>query len=470
MNKIINFKKIVFISFFAAFLAVFLLAGPAQAGFWDWFKLNKTDNYSRQTAAIVTATTAPSAPSNISATAGKCNSGIVDLSWTDNSRGSAHFTIIRVGGALGGKNASAYQAKKGQSSYSITNVKGDMGHKFYIAACSNNLCSDLVGSDEINPTKNCSSANYSITVSASGSGSGTIIGKLGGNEIINCGTDCFEDNITYNKTEKIILTATPKTGSVFSKWEGDSECNNITSNICQISRTKNHNGLKAKFSKKSDTSDKKNTVALNISKNGNGSGSIQLNNRYESCDLSSSCSFDFEKDKNVFITIIPDNDSKIVSASGGIINFDNSYNDKCALASNKNSKKDCYIKMTGNKNITINFSAKNQADSGRKYNLAIKNTGSVSGLAALLDVDNNVYIKDLSDNQTCTAGANGGKCKFSVESGHKVKILVYASLIGYSADWSNANCSNNGTQSSKWQYCELTMSDSDKEIEVKFTK
>ena len=39
MNKILNFKKIVSIGFFAAFLAVFLLAGAAQAGFWDWFNI-----------------------------------------------------------------------------------------------------------------------------------------------------------------------------------------------------------------------------------------------------------------------------------------------------------------------------------------------------------------------------------------------------------------------------------------------
>src|SRR3989344_6876702 len=39
MNKILNFKKIVSIGFFAAFLAVFLSAGAAQAGFWDWFNI-----------------------------------------------------------------------------------------------------------------------------------------------------------------------------------------------------------------------------------------------------------------------------------------------------------------------------------------------------------------------------------------------------------------------------------------------
>ena len=39
MNKILSFKKIVSIGFFAAFLAVFLSVGTAQAGFWDWLNI-----------------------------------------------------------------------------------------------------------------------------------------------------------------------------------------------------------------------------------------------------------------------------------------------------------------------------------------------------------------------------------------------------------------------------------------------
>ena len=349
MNKILSFKKIVSIGFFAAFLAVFLSAGTAQASFWDWFNLNKTNNDSQQqqAAAIAnaeTTPTAPSSPSNLTATGGKCGTGTVNLSWTDNSGGTAHFSIIRVGGLLSNnagrdKNASVYQAKAGQSSYSVTNIKGDIKHKFYIAACNGGSCSDLVSSSEINPATNCSSVSYSFTVAASGNGSGTIIGKNGDSEIINCGSDCFEGNIAYDKTGKITFTATPNTGSVFSKWEGDSECNNLTSSTCSLSRTKSHNGLKAKFSKIGGTSDNASTVTLNLSKNGTGSGSIQLNNSEKTCDFSSSCSFSFGKGKNVFITIVPDSNSRVVTVSGGVVNFNNRGNYKCTLSSNENTKK-----------------------------------------------------------------------------------------------------------------------------------
>ena len=39
MNKILGFKKVVSLGFFAVFLAVFLSAGTAQASFRDWFNV-----------------------------------------------------------------------------------------------------------------------------------------------------------------------------------------------------------------------------------------------------------------------------------------------------------------------------------------------------------------------------------------------------------------------------------------------
>jgi len=50
MNKMLSFKKIVSIGFFAAFFAVFLSAGTAQAGFWDWLNINKANKDSQQAA------------------------------------------------------------------------------------------------------------------------------------------------------------------------------------------------------------------------------------------------------------------------------------------------------------------------------------------------------------------------------------------------------------------------------------
>lgn len=307
---------------------------------------------------LTNAQTAPSGPSSLTATAGNCGSGTVNLSWTDNSGGTAHFSIIRVGGILTGKNSSSYQAKKGSSSYAVENIKGDIKHKFYIAACNDGSCSDLISSSEVNPATNCSSANYSVTVAPSGNGSGTIVGKNGDSEVINCGSDCFEGNIVYDKTGKITLTATPNSDSVFSKWQGDSECNNTTSATCSLSKTKNHNGVKAVFSKIGSASGTKDMVTLSVSKNGNGSGSVELDtikasSDAQTCDFASACSFSFKKGTKVFLTAKPNSDSKVVSISGGVTN-----SSKKCLSVGLDSKNDCYVTMSGNRSITINFATK----------------------------------------------------------------------------------------------------------------
>jgi hypothetical protein len=57
------------------------------------------------------------------------------------------------------------------------------------------------------------SNNYTLSVSKSGTGSGTVSGPG-----INCGSDCSE---TYNAGTTVTLTATPSSGSTFAGWSGD---------------------------------------------------------------------------------------------------------------------------------------------------------------------------------------------------------------------------------------------------------
>jgi hypothetical protein len=71
----------------------------------------------------------------------------------------------------------------------------------------------LVGSSSYQPPQPPQSS-YTLTVTKSGTGSGTITSNPSG---INCGTDCTE---TYTSTTNVILTATPTTGSVFAGWSG----------------------------------------------------------------------------------------------------------------------------------------------------------------------------------------------------------------------------------------------------------
>ncbi len=57
--------------------------------------------------------------------------------------------------------------------------------------------------------------NYTLTVSKSGTGTGTIASNDGG---ISCGSDCTED---YTADTDVTLTATPAAGSTFAGWSGD---------------------------------------------------------------------------------------------------------------------------------------------------------------------------------------------------------------------------------------------------------
>jgi len=78
-----------------------------------------------------------------------------------------------------------------------------------------------------NPT-----SSYTLTVSKSGTGSGTVTSNPSG---ISCGTDCAE---SYTSNTVVTLTATPATGSTFGGWGGDcSACGTNTS--CQIVMTSN---------------------------------------------------------------------------------------------------------------------------------------------------------------------------------------------------------------------------------------
>src|SRR3989338_5634061 len=61
---------------------------------------------------------------------------------------------------------------------------------------------------------NTSPALYTLAVTMSGSGSGTITSDTGG---IDCGTSCWAD---YTSGTPVTLTATPSTGSFFAGWRG----------------------------------------------------------------------------------------------------------------------------------------------------------------------------------------------------------------------------------------------------------
>lgn len=78
--------------------------------------------------------------------------------------------------------------------------------------------------------------HYSLTVSKTGSGSGTVVDNLGQ---VNCGSDCSG---TFNVGASVLLTAKPAFGTTFRKWTNGTgaatACNNLTK-FCTFTASQN---------------------------------------------------------------------------------------------------------------------------------------------------------------------------------------------------------------------------------------
>lgn len=158
----------------------------------------------------------PDGPSNLSATAS--SSGHMDLSWQDNSENETGFYIKRKQGVRGSYSTLTPSAGAGQTTYDDSNVPS--GYTYYYTVWAKNSYGDSAYSNEV------SVAPYTLTVSKSGAGVGTVTSSPSG---INCGAVCVGD---FYGGASVTLTATPDSRSRFSSWLG---CG--SSSTCTITMT-----------------------------------------------------------------------------------------------------------------------------------------------------------------------------------------------------------------------------------------
>ncbi|BAP54803.1 Na-Ca exchanger/integrin-beta4 [Thioploca ingrica] len=132
---------------------------------------------------------------------------------------------------------------------------------------------------------------FSLFITKSGSGSGTITG-----DGINCGTTC---NNSYSSGTSINLTVTPDSNSIFTGWSGTDCSSSFTLNADMT--------CTATFDPKPPS-----TVALTILKVGTGSGTITG----DGIDCGTTCSNSYSSGTSLNLTVTPDSNSIFAGWSG----------------------------------------------------------------------------------------------------------------------------------------------------------
>ncbi|MEM7828519.1 MAG: hypothetical protein QW561_04185, partial [Candidatus Aenigmatarchaeota archaeon] len=229
----------------------------------------------------------------------------------------------------------------------FTGWGGDCGDCSQNNWCEVDITSDMICTASFEP----SSQTYSLTVSKSGTGSGTIMSGDGG---INCGNDCNE---TYPVNTDIILTAQAEPGSLFIGWSDDcSSCGNNTQ--CNIIMDGD----------KTCTATFAPILQITASATGNGSGSIHSNPSGISFNYpaNNSGSGYFAYNSNVVITAQADTGSTA------------SWNGTCASAGGTESGNGTvtatctFTALDTDKTVTATFTL-------NQYNLTVTKAGTGSG-------------------------------------------------------------------------------------------
>jgi endoglucanase len=133
---------------------------------------------------------------------------------------------------------------------------------------------------------------YALTVTKSGTGSGTVTSSVGG---INCGSTC---SATVNSGTAVTLTAAASSGSTFAGWSGACSGSNATCSVTVSAAT----SVGAAFNTSGGTS-----YAVTVTKSGTGGGTVTSSSGGINCG--STCSASFASGATVTLTATADGSS-----------------------------------------------------------------------------------------------------------------------------------------------------------------
>lgn len=178
-----------------------------------------------------------------------------------------------------------------------------------------------------NATAKFSAIPYALTIKIVNSGgSGSVIGNGGYGK---CSSSSCSENFTYGN--KIVLTASPDSGSKFFGWSG--ACSGAGECSITMDQAKE---IKATFSKA-----EKVTYSLSLSVSG--SGYIKITNPTSGIECDSSCGTNYEKGQIITIAAVPNEGYKFSRWEG----------DTCA-----GSNQECRVDINRSKSIKAYFEKK----------------------------------------------------------------------------------------------------------------
>ena len=140
------------------------------------------------------------------------------------------------------------------TSYTVTGLSPNTTYFFVVQAV------DELGAAGSNYIQTNTENGYTLTVTKTGSGSGTVTSNVGG---INCGTTC-STVVNANPVQIVTLTATPATGSSFTSWTG---CNSTSGATCTVEM----NGVKSVTATFGGASQ---NATLTVARSGTGTGTV----------------------------------------------------------------------------------------------------------------------------------------------------------------------------------------------------
>jgi hypothetical protein len=225
---------------------------------------------------------------------------------------------------------------------------------------------------------------YNLTVTKSGTGTGTVISNPAG---INCGNTC---TYQFVANTNITLTATPDASSAFSVWSGDATGSNTTTTVT-MSGNKN---VTATFVP---------LYTLTITKSGAGTGTVTSNPSGVNCGAT--CSYHFASGTSVTLTATADSGSIFGGWSGDVTGSDTTIT----------------FTMNADKNVTATFNI--------AYTLTIIKSGSGTGTVT-----------------SSPSGINcGATCSYQFASGTSVTLTAVADSNSMFGGWTGDVTGSNTT-------------------------